>query len=381
MPNSDVPALYSSVFGDLVKKVKITFDEATKSQVALFSKPFYHDRFKWDVPTVELEFSEIINKYGLVFLASVISEDGDSPMRSSDGFETLENKVCRLSHTFPMPAADFRKIMSMLTSRLTDMNENSRTMALKKMEELMFKGPQEAVQGVDAQIDNMIYNILSNEGHLKLDKDNNPEGIKLDLDYKMPNENKFAVSKKAWTPENLETIDLWPDIEQVLDAAEDIVEIDEILGSPDKINYILRARKVKQMIFGSDKNSEMLSLAKLNEYMQDNDLPVFKKINRRSAIQKDGQRQAIRPWNPSNLAFIPKGQLGVIKNAYDDEELKPSPGVANSLYNRILVSQYSTGKRDGKKSKEYTEAACNCLPVITAIKGCYSLDTQTVSAE
>ncbi|OKZ29174.1 MAG: hypothetical protein BHV68_22225 [Bacteroidales bacterium 43_8] len=203
---------------------------------------------------------------------------------------------------------------------------------------------------------------LSNEGHLILDEKNNPEGIKLDLDYKMPNKNKFAAGKKAWIPENIEIIDIWEDFQQVLDEAEGTSVLKEALLSPDKINYILRARKIKQMIFGTDKSSKILSLNQFNEYMLENDFPILKKINRKMAIQKDGMRQPIRPWNPDNI-----------------EEIKPSPGVSNSYYNRIQVSQWSAGKADGKKSKEYTEASCMCLPVITAIEGCYSLDTQTVA--
>ena len=373
------PALYSSIFGDLVKKVQITFDEATKQEVALFSQSFYHGRFSWDTPSIEMTFEEIINKYNLVLAAAVISDDGDSPMRSSDGFKTLANKVCHLTHTYPMPMSDYRKIVALLDSKMANRNPNVRAMALKKMEELMFKGPKEAVEGVEAQVDNLILSALSNEGHLILDEKNNPEGIKLDLDYKMPNKNKFAAGKKAWIPENIEIIDIWEDFQQVLDEAEGTSVLKEALLSPDKINYILRARKIKQMIFGTDKSSKILSLNQFNEYMLENDFPILKKINRKMAIQKDGMRQPIRPWNPDNIVFIPEGELGVIKNAYDDEEIKPSPGVSNSYYNRIQVSQWSAGKADGKKSKEYTEASCMCLPVITAIEGCYSLDTQTVA--
>lgn len=374
-----VPALYSSIFGDMVKKVMITFDEASKNEVALFSKPFFHGRFTWDVPTVGLNFSEIINKYHLVFAAAVISEDGDSPMRSNRGFETLESKVCQLSHTYPMPISDYRKIVEMLDSKLTSRNPRTREMALKKMEELMFSGPQEAVEGVEAQIDNLILNPLSNEGHLKLDAKNNPEGITLDLDYGMPDKNKFAASKFKWSPENIETIDAWEDIEQVLDAAEGISNIKEILASTDKINFLLRSRKMRQMVFGSDKSADILTLVKLNSYLSENDKPTFTKINRKIAIQKDGEEQVIRPWNPDNMAFIPGDEMGIIKSAYSDEEIKPSSDVANSYYNRIQVSQYSVGKASGKKSKEYTEGSCLCLPVFTAIKGCFSLDTQTVA--
>lgn len=359
----------------------ITFDEATKNEVALFSKPFFYERFTWDVPTVGLNFSEIINKYHLVFAASVISEDGDSPMRSSRGYETLESKVCQLSHTYPMPISDYRKIVEMLDSRLTSRNPRTRDMALKKMEELMFSGPKEAVEGVEAQVDNLILNALSNEGHLKLDARNNPEGISLDLDYKMPDKNKFAVNKFKWIPENIETIDAWEDVEQVLDAADGVSDIKEILASTDKINFLLRSRKIRQMVYGSDKSSEILTLVKLNAYLAENDKPVFTKINRKIAIQKDGEEQVIRPWNPDSLVFIPSGEMGIIKSAYSDEEIKPSSDVANSYYNRIQVSQYSEGKAQGKKSKEYTEGSCLCLPVFTAIKGCYSLDTQTISPD
>ena len=77
------------------------------------------------------------------------------------------------------------------------------------------------------------------------------------------------------------------------------------------------SKKMKQVIFGTDKSSSPLLLANLNEFMRSNGLPVFEVIRRMTRIQDNGKIREYKPWNDKSLVFVPEGRLGVIKNAYE----------------------------------------------------------------
>ena len=105
-------------------------------------------------------------------------------------------------------------------------------------------------------------------------------------------------------------------------------------------------------------------------------MPTFQIIRRVTRIQDNGKITEYKPWNDNNLVFIPDGKLGVIKNAYADNELRPEPGVTYSNYGRIRVSQWGKGETDGSNGVEFVKAQSLSLPVITEINGIYSLKTE-----
>ena len=122
-----------------------------------------------------------------------------------------------------------------------------------------------------------------------------------------------------------------------------------------------------------DKSSTPLLLANLNEFMRSNGFPTFEIIRRMTRIQDNGKLAEYSPWNDKNLVFIPAGKLGVIKNAYADNELRQEPGVTYSNYGRIRISQWGKGETDNSNGVEFTKAQSLSLPVITEINGIYSL--------
>ena len=75
--------------------------------------------------------------------------------------------------------------------------------------------------------------------------------------------------------------------------------------------------------------------------------------------------------------FVPAGNLGVIKNAYANSELREEPGVSYSNYGRIRVSKWGVGETQNSNGVEFTKAESLSLPVITEINGIYSLNTES----
>ena len=126
-----------------------------------------------------------------------------------------------------------------------------------------------------------------------------------------------------------------------------------------------RSKKIKQMIWGTDKSAKIVQLKDLNAYMQENSYPVFEPIRRQVRIQKGQSRIPYTPWNEKNMVFIPDGKLGIVKNAWANNELKQEAGVAYSNYGRIRVSQWGVGETQGSNGVEFTKAESLSLPVIT----------------
>ena len=82
------------------------------------------------------------------------------------------------------------------------------------------------------------------------------------------------------------------------------------------------------MIWGTDKSSKIVQLKDINEYMESNNYPTFEKVKRQCQIQNGSKLTPYTPWNAKNIVFVPEGKLGLIKNAYANNELKPESDVA-----------------------------------------------------
>lgn len=363
--------LLSSIFGELTRRVQIRFDKISELNKQVFDNVLYETYLDWDIPTVGLNFEEIIGQYNITIAAPTIGDDSKEPILGTEGLSTLAERVVRHSLTLPMSIQDYRKVLQILDSKSLD--DATKT---KQLIELMWKNVVAVVNAVHAKLDMIFLGALSNEGKFEFTPENNPEGgVRGVIDYQQPAEN-IATSKTAWTAANIDTVDCFEDIQAILDASQDKVQLENILCAPSATAYMCRTKKIKQMVWGSDRSARLVQLSDLNAYMQENGFPTFKHIRRQIRIQNGTKRTPITPWNAKNLVFVPAGKLGVIKNAYANNELRPEPGVAYSNYGRIRVSQWGVGETQNSNGVEFSKAEAFALPVITEMNGIYTLKTQ-----
>lgn len=365
--------IYSSIFRELTRRVQIRFDKISQYNKQVFDNILYEQYLDWDIPTIGLNFEEIIGKYNITIAAPTIGDDSKEPIIGTEGLSTLAERIVRHAVTLPMSISDYRKVLQILDSKSLD--DSTKT---KQLTELMWGNVVTVVNAIHAKLDLIFLGALSNEGKFEFNTDNNPEGgVKGLVDYKQPASN-IATSKTQWTAANLDTVDCFEDIQAVLDAAQDKVQFENILCAPSAVSYMCRSKKIKMMVWGSDKAARLVQLSDLNAYMQENDFPTFKTIRRQIRIQNAGQLpKTVTPWNANNMVFVPGGKLGIIKNAYANNELRQEPGVAYSNYGRIRVSQWGAGETQGSNGVEFTKAECFALPVITEMNGIYTLKTKT----
>lgn len=363
--------VYSSIFGELTKEVQIRIDAATELRKRLFDQNIYERYLDWDVPTIGLNFEELIGQYNLSVAAATLDSKGKESILGTEGLETLKQKVLTHQMSYSMPIEEYRKVLQILDSRM--LTDDQKTQQLIN---LMWNNVSTVVKSVQSKLDIIFLGALSNKGVFTFNANNNPEGgVRGIIDYKMPPENIASVTLD-WTDTNKDNVDPFEDIQGIVDAAQDKVTFDRILMSPARLSYLLKSRKMKQVIFGTDKSGTPLLMSGLNEFLRSNDLPVIETVRRITRIQDNGKLSEYKPWNDKNIVFVPAGKLGVIKNAYADNELRQEPGVTYSNYGRIRISQWGKGETDNSNGVEFTKAQSLSLPVITEINGIYSLTVE-----
>lgn len=362
--------LLSSLFGELTKNVQARIDAASELNKRIFDNVIYRRFMDWDTPTVGLDFEEIVGKYNLTVAAATIGENAKEPILGSYGLETVKERVLNHAVTLPMTVQEYRKILQLLDSKSISDEQKK-----KQLIDLMWGGVQRVVNGVEAKLDIIFLGALSNCGIFTFDSTNNPEGgVRGEINFNMPDTN-IAKSKTQWTEANLETVDCMEDIQAVLDAADDKAILGKILLAPSKVSYMCRSKKMKQMIWGTDKSSKIVQLKDINDYMESNGYPTIEKMKRQCKIQNGNVLTPYTPWNANNIVFVPDGKLGVVKNAYANNELKPESDVAYSNYGRIRVSQWHVGETKGANQGEFTKAESLALPVLTEVENIFTLKT------
>lgn len=364
------PMLLSSLFGELTRNVQARIDAASELNKRIFDNVIYRRFMDWDTPTVGLDFEEIVGKYNLTVAAATIGENAKEHILGSYGLETVKERVLNHAVTLPMTVQEYRKILQLLDSKSIPEEQKK-----KQLIDLMWGGVQRVVNGVEAKLDIIFLGALSNCGIFTFDSTNNPEGgVRGEINFNMPDTN-IAKSKTQWTEANLETVDCMEDIQAVLDAADDKAILGKILLAPSKVSYMCRSKKMKQMIWGTDKSSKIVQLKDINDYMESNGYPTIEKMKRQCKIQNGNVLTPYTAWNANNIVFVPDGKLGVVKNAYANNELKPESDVAYSNYGRIRVSQWHVGETKGANQGEFTKAESLALPVLTEVENIFTLKT------
>ena len=225
------PFVGSSVFGELTKNVQARIDAASELNKRLFDQVVYRNYLDWDSPMTGLDFEELIGKQQISIMASTIGENSEAPIIGTEGLETFKERVLHHAIAVPLSMQDYRRVLQLQDSRAIDDD------AVKnELIKIMWGNTETAVNGVEGRIDNIFLSALSNCGVFTFSDSNNPEGgIRGTINYQMPAGN-IASADTAWTEANLNSVDPFEDIQEVLDLADDKSVIGSILISPAKMS-------------------------------------------------------------------------------------------------------------------------------------------------
>lgn len=363
---------YSSIFGAITKSVQARIDAASKLHKQLFDSAIYPTYLDWDTPSVSLNFEEIIGTYGISIAAATIGDNSKEPVLGQRGIETYANKVLKHALTTSLTANEYRKVLAILDSKSISGDE-----AKRQLTEIIWGKTEDVVKGVQAKIDMIFLGALSNEGQFTFDDTNNPEGgVKGTINYNMPAEN-IATASTEWVDANIESVNPFDDIQDLLAVANEKVELAHFLISPSKLAWLLKSPKMRAAVLGVNNAAAPLTLSALNTFMTSNKMPTFVMVRRTCNVKKGEDVYPVTPWNAKNLVGVPAGKIGKLMNAYADSELRKEPNVTYSMYERIRISQWGVGEQQGTNGVEFTKAESLSLPVFTAINGIYTLKTES----
>ncbi len=367
----------STIYGDLTKMVQIVFNEASKKKVTLFGQTYIDRFFDFKNPQFGLTVSELMGDYKIRIMASLIADKALTPVRSWEGAEKFTEKIPRFGHKTILNADQLREIKNMLATQSISSDPATRDAyeASKKQELIntMMGTVQETVLGTKDALEYLFISALFNAGIVEYNELNNPEGIRYKIDYGMPESNKIKVeSGHEWTKENLASGKVDP-VEFLIDLIQqfsDTMQFDAILMHPKMRYNILRSKYLRLAVRGVDKAATPIKEDELDQSLKGLGIPRFESIYKQNAVLKDGKRQNISPVSEDSIVLVPAGKIGVVRTAFEDNEIIPEKNVSYSnMSNGIRVAQWTVGESSGQAAGEYTQASIRALPIITSING------------
>ena len=235
---------------DLIKSMQITFDEYEKNEVAKFQETFIDKYFTFNPMQMSLTAEALMGRYNFRIMASVIGNEGGTPLRASKGFDVWTKEIPRIGHKYPMTAKDLRTLYAVLeNARVKDAAK------LNQLEKSFIASVEEAYLGCKDTLDYIGLYALFNKGVVNFTPAvNNPQGIEYQIDYKMPADNQ-KVSPKLWNATNSAAgnLDIFMQLQDIVQEMSDKgIDCGGILVDPQIYTFILRETNVRKQVLGTD---------------------------------------------------------------------------------------------------------------------------------
>lgn len=353
----------NSIFPQVESNEKVNkFQIFVDSRNDKFNTPWYKNYFTMGVPQMSLSYVSVLGESKVTAMASVVSRDGETPIRGRDALQTLYGEIPAIKVMRKLNESQYRDYMSLQNLNVSEQTKKNQAFGL------IWNDVEYVKNATEKRLDYICAQGLST-GLVNLDIENNPDGVNDSLDLLMPAKNK------------LETVVSWSDTANAK-PLQDIVSIirdyegegitfGKILMDTSIYNAFLNTKDVREVIgtfFGLSATTRQsasapLTTAKVNEYFSASKLPLIEVVNLRTSVQKDGKNKIINPFSEENIVFIPDGNLGEIKNAIAVEEQKPTTGVVYAKSNATLISKWSQNEPFG----EWTKAELNAFPAFEMI--------------
>lgn len=370
---------------DLLATWRKTFDKASEREVNLFQKMYSDSWFTYNPPQMSLTAEAIVGKYNIRFMATLLADESPTPMRRSDGFDIWTNEIPRVGHKFPMKARTYRKLMEVYENpRLKEAEK------VKQIEKTLQHDIQDAYLGCKDVMDFIALQAFSNWGVAQFKPSvNNPGGREYEVDYKMPDKNKL-MSGVEWTTANTKAGKLQP-ILMLAAICSDLrnrgILPGEIIMSQDLYFWLRMDETTRLLAHGTDKKAQVVTKSELNALLEENEIPAITVATRKMAVDFDGKRKNVEPWNHNFICIKPAGVIGEIQPAIEDNELMEEKDVDYvNAGNGIRIAKWRTGESTGQEAAEYTQGSGRLLPLITEIDAIICMQVKgftekTVSAD
>lgn len=355
----------TSIFGIYAERLQVVID----SSLDKFAPTWFQKYFPWGVIQSTLTYVSVIGKSRIEAAASVVDRDAPAPLRSRAAIDKLSGEIPAMSEKFKMTNNDYYD-----WEALNALHGVSDSVKQQQTLDLMFNDVKRAGISPLKRLDIMCLQAVST-GKIKIDATTNPDGLAMDdIDLLMPAGNKVNASVTWATAASAKPLTI--DIPGIVAAAQARgIKFSKMLMSRTKwyqfiqitevINYVSNFLNRKQT------GNVLVTLANVNEILAANMWPEIEIVDEVIGIEKDGAITSITPWEVTNVAFVPDGPLGTMKNAICIEQRKPVAQVTYGSYERVLISKWA----ENDPFAEYTKGELNAFPAFEAIDQVYLLST------
>lgn len=357
-----------SVFGKYAeaKFLQMTIDKSLDKFAAVWHTKY----FGWAPIQPTLSYVSVIGKNRIEAAASVVSRDASAPLRTRATLDKLTGEIPAISQKFKMSENDYRDFL--LLQNMGNVSDGDKA---NQLMDLMWGDVKKASEAPLKRIDIMCLQAVSS-GKIQINTTNNPDGLAVDdIDLLMPSGNKVNASVN-WNSSPTTAKPLTVDIPGIVQAAAargitfakmqmSQAKWYKFIAITEVINY------VSNFIGRKQTGQVLMTLDNINQMFSANGWPVVEIVNENIGIEKDGVITTINPWEDTNVAFIPDGQLGVIKNSFAIEDLQPAKQVSYAKANRVTISKWFQNDPFG----EFTKGELNAFPAFEAIDSVYLLST------
>lgn len=339
----------------------------------------WKNHFKWGVQQMGLTFSVMTASSNIAPMASVIDVNSPKPLRAKKGFGGYGGSIPKIGHGFDNEEQELRNQQLFAAS--------GGSYNISAVAELLFNDVDKLVQGAHSRI-NYMDDQLRSTGKVVIDVDNNPDGISIEVDYRVPAENflktGFANAPKlAWSDANANPVQDLVDMVKYADdnnISYDVFEMSKVLWNtflmhPQVILWT-RARMGLQTsaptypIGENDVRREIASFGSL---------PPFVINDTKYNAQTDGDDVIIKAFDEGNVILRPSGILGEMKNAISMHTLAPS--TADNLRTTVEGGRIAIlNQWDARKLINHIELEGYAIPTLSNPKNLLVLDTTEATA-
>lgn len=354
------------------------------------------DGFNWD-PEIQIDYTyeQLITSLNIATLPVYVDESSEGLDKSFGGFKIGSNKIPTQKHRYPVSAKMLREKMIMVQkfgdAALTQGTQDA-------LLDLLFTSTDRLIAGNRNALTHQRMRVASS-GQFTIDLENNPRGLKgITFDFGVPAENKetLATTARWWTNASHITANEGSASDPLM-YLKNIRKANKKNGFPaghfemsedlydDLLMHSAVLKRIGYSLYPAS-SSDSVAIAYAQNMTDDAKKAAIERIvgcpiqtyDSKAAVEKfDADSKSIKPvtienFVPTNVSFIPDGQIGTIKSVqpivFTDD---PTQRIAWFDGGRTLI----TNRFESKTKTMYVESemAVLCVPSMPQYMGIYTV--------
>lgn len=299
-----------------------------------------------------------------IVAADVVSMDSNLPLKKRDKIRVATGELQKVGMKTQLKEGQINDLQ----------NLEARGGKMQEIVKAVMNDPVRCAYGIDERMEFLFLQGLSNGMFAVADGENTGIGVRVDFGYLA--DHKFSVNK-AWS-DAVNSTPMTDIADAISKAANEGNIITNIMMSDTAFNNLRKSREAKEFVanymgipVGSSSKIPTPTRNNMNEALKSEYGVEVIVVNRSVQIEKDGNTNAVRPWNEDKVIFLTDTNVGEFVYGQLVEETNPAEGV---LYSK--VNDYTLIKRWHNEEPfcEYTAAQALALPIIQNAHQIYQLD-------